>query len=1067
MSRQFWVQWQPRLIHLSPNPILPQWFMNGTLRLTVSSLFLVSTFLCCGALLSATPKGKTTDDAPSRSERSLDFAEDVQPILRRHCYRCHGDKNQEASLQLNRRADAFGVGDSDEPVIVKGDPKESLLIKRIVNEDDGDIMPLDGDPLSAAEIELLKTWIDEGAVWPDEFADGKHWAYQPITSPELPADGGNATSPIDHFVNRRLAKRGLKPADPAEPARLLRRASLALVGIPPSPEEVAEFVANPSDEAYEKAIDQLLQSPRYGERWAIPWLDLARYADSNGFQADQIRDNWAYRDWVIRAFNQGMPFDQFVIEQIAGDLLPDATTEQKIATGFHRMTTCNVEAGVHPEANRTNQIVDRVNTTATVFLGTTMECAQCHDHKYDPFSQKDYYRLFAYFNNTPLEVRNTSGVTWDFFGPTMDLPMTDSLQQQSERLDVELAGLEKKRDELASSSEGDFANWIRQLRESSSDEEIWKPVRPLEFETTGGEEYTIGEDGAVLLSGTVPDVVEHIFTLPSITEPITAIRIEALTDDAIAGKGPGRGDATRTNIILSELTVEIVGDQGAQKLTLQRPTADFSQKGWPVAAAIDGDRKTGWAISPQFGKPHWAAFTFAEPVHLRPGIESMRVTLGQFYGRGRVMGKPRVSICNGDPALLDVDAKVRKLAQKGKRNDAERKKLRAAFDDHDPKLQRITQQIAAIEKKRKALKPDTTLVMVELDEPRETYVLLRGDYENRDERVSPGFPSVLPESADVKRTGDRLELARLLTSPQNPLLARVAVNRWWAELFGVGLVNTPEDFGTQAEDPSHPALLDWLASELIRSGWSMKEIHKRIVMSHTFRQSSRTTPALLAADPNNRLLARGPRFRIPAELIRDNALAIGGVLSEKMFGPPIMPYQPENIWRSVGRNQPKWVVAENEDRFRRGVYVICKRAAPYPSFINFDAPDRGNCTVRRSRSNTPLQALTLLNDPAYAEIALAFADRVLHEADDTSDAGRLTYAFRLAVSRAPTTFEVSVLQSLLEDERSVVAKNKSLAQQRTKLSYKGLELKTSDRAELAAWFAVTNALLNLDETMSQ
>lgn len=1009
-----------------------------------------------GLMLVAAPNGLLS--AP------IDFADDVQPILRRHCYRCHGTKNQEAGFQLNTRAGAFGVGDSNMPIVVAGIPENSLLILRVTDEDHGDIMPLDGDPLSGKEIDVLRTWVKEGADWPDEHADGAHWAYQPIRRPELPGNT-EGLSPIDRFVRHRLARRGMGPSEEADPGRLLRRVSLALTGIPPTSGQVDEFLQDPSEEAYERAVDRLLASPRYGERWAIPWLDLARYADSNGFQADQIRDNWAYRDWVIRAFNADMPFSQFVTEQIAGDLLPNATVDQKIATGFHRMTTCNVEAGVHPEANRTNQIVDRVNTTATVFLGTTMECAQCHDHKYDPFTQKDYYQLFAYFNNTPLEVKNTSGVTWDFFGPKMDLPVSDSIAQQRDQLQDQLDELQRERGKIAAGGEERFAGWLETLRDSG-DPPRWSDAAPSSFETTGGEDFEIKPDGSVLLTGSVPDVVEHVFNLEPEKSSITALRIDALTDDAIDGKGPGRGDAVRSNFILSEVTVQLVTDKETTELKLAHAAADFSQKGWPVENAIDGNRKTGWAISPQFGKPHWASFHFVDPVQLRPG-DRIRVTLGQFYGRGRVMGKPKVSLFSGDPSSLSLDPKWLALASKEKLSRADRKKMRAAFDKLDPQLKRIDQRVTAIEKKRDGMEAETTLVMVEMDQPRDTFVMIRGDYENLGDQVEPGFPSVLPKTESVPPTGNRLELARLLTAPENPLLARVTVNRWWAELFGAGLVKTPEDFGTQAEDPSHPSLLDWLAAELSESGWSMKAIHKQIVMSKTFRQTARSTRALINADPENRLLTRGPRFRIPAELVRDNALAISGVLSPKMFGPPIMPHQPNDIWRSVGRNQPKWVVAQNEDRFRRGVYVICKRAAPYPSFITFDAPNRGSCTVSRGRSNTPMQALTLLNDPTYVEIALAFADRILSEVPDGTDQQRIEHGFRLAIARPPTTYELSVLTHLLEDERAAISADPSLATKRTKLAYKGLELQTKSKSELGAWFAIANVILNLDETMTQ
>lgn len=904
---------------------------------------------------------------------------------------------------------------------------------------------------------------------PASAAEPNHWAYQPIVRPAIPDVGQTArgATPIDRFILRRLEQVGLEPSPPADRPRSIRRVSLALVGLPPTPEEVEAFVNDTSANAYEKVVDRLLASQHYGERWAVPWLDLARYADSNGFQADQIRDNWAYRDWVIRAFNADLPFDRFVIDQIAGDLVPGATVDQRIATGFHRMTTCNVEAGVHPEANRTNQIVDRVNTTATVFLGTTLECTQCHDHKHDPFTQKDYYRLFAYFNNTPLEVKNTAGVTWDFYGPTMDLPMDESARRRYDDSQKKVAELEARRKEASGQSEEQFDRWVASVGESSRSGSSWQTARPETFETTGGETFAILEDGAVLLSGTVPDTVEHIFSIAPPESPITAIKLDVLTDASIPGGGPGRGDEKRTNIILSEITAELVTREGTTQLELEDAAADFSQNKWHVSGAIDGNRKTGWAIAPQFGKPHWARFTFAEPVELDGKADRLRVTLTQSYGRGRVIGKPRISLYTGDPSLLGLDKDILQLASKETLEAAERGKLRAEFDKHNPRIKALDRQIARATKQADASKPDTTLVMVEMDEPRETFVLTRGDYERPAEKVYPGTPAALPPARGIEHSGDRLELARWLTSPENPLLARVTVNRWWGELFGSPIVSTPEDFGTQGEAPSHPGLLDWLAAEFIESGWSMKHIHRLIVTSAAYRQSAKITPELLEADPKNRLLARGPRFRLPAELVRDNALATSGLLSPAMYGPPIMPYQPEGLWRSVGRNQPKWKAAEDENRFRRGVYVICKRAALYPSFVNFDAPDRGSCTVNRSRTNTPLQALTLLNDPAYAEMALALADRVLSEAPAATDESRIDYAIRLALARTGEPHEIEVLKKLLAGERETLAGDEKMVAARTKPGFAGMKLRTKDKAQLAAWFAVANALLNLDETMTQ
>ena len=689
--------------------------------------------------------------ATEPANRLVSFADDVQPILRRNCYRCHGSKNQEADLQLNDADKAYG-----ESIIVKHDADASLLIGRLVDEDLGDIMPLDGQPLSQQDISVLRKWIDQGANWPAELAHPKHWAYEPIRRPTSKNET-EAGSPIDQFVRQKLSRRDIEPARPADRARLIRRVSLALTGVPPSPQEVSEFVNDKSANAYEKVVDRLLQSQRYGERWAVPWLDLARYADSNGFQADQIRDNWAYRDWVIRSFNNDLPFDEFVIDQIAGDLRPDATTDQKVATGFHRMTTCNVEAGVHPEANRTNQIVDRVNTTATVFLGMTLECAQCHDHKYDPISQKEYYQLFAYFNNTPLEVNKTGPVTFDFYGPTMDLPMSREKQSTFESLAAQLEQLKEQRTTVAKRIKKDFQPWLSSLQEKVSGGAEWQNVVPNQFETTGKESFEIQDDGAVLLSGEVPGTVEHKFTFiggePFAKKSITAIRVDLLTDDSLPGKGPGRGDPNRTNVILSELTCELIDSDKTTTIEMQDAVADFSQSNWHVSQAIDGDKKKGWAFSPQFGKPHWASFVLSQPVALDSANKKLTVNLGQFYGRGRVAGKPRISIFTGDPAALSIDEKLLKLAKKKKLSPADRKKLVAEFEAKNPELKRLDGEIKQTQAKIDLVQPDTTLVMVEMEKPRETFVMLRGDYENLGDQVSVGVPSVLPQVDESNRRG--------------------------------------------------------------------------------------------------------------------------------------------------------------------------------------------------------------------------------------------------------------------------------------------------------------------------
>ncbi|MCA9247416.1 MAG: DUF1553 domain-containing protein [Planctomycetales bacterium] len=996
----------------------------------------------------------------------VDFERDIQPLLAKHCYECHGPEAREGGLRLSNRREALLPADSGDPVIVPGDAEASSLLARAMSRDEDEQMPPDGPRLADEQVAVLRRWIATGAAWPEGEAPPVHWAYVRPRRAELPAAGEGTTGdhPIDRFLDARLAAAGLRPTERADRARLIRRASLTLIGLPPSVEEVEAFVHDQRPDAYERLVDRLLASERYGERWARPWLDLARYADSNGFQADQIRESWAYRDWVIAAMNDDMPFDRFVVEQLAGDLLPNATLEQRVATGFHRTVTCNVEAGVHPEQNRTDQIFDRVNTTGTVFLGTTIECCQCHNHKYDPFTQRDYYQLFAYFNNTPLEVKNKSGVTWDFYGPTMDLPLAAEQEQRRAQWQAELTSLRSRRNEVAAQSGADRAAWESEMRVALADPPAWRVLEVEQFESTGGEDHTILDDQSVLLDGTLPDTTVYTITLRLPGEKVSGLKLEALTHESLPGKGPGRGDEERTNFVLHELEVGLRRHDAIEPLTLTQAQADFSQDRWDVAGAIDGDRATGWAIAPQFHKPHWSSFRLSAPLDAAADARLI-ATLDQNYGRGRVLGRVRFSALVGNAAAADLPEEIVAILRKKQVKGKDEKKLQAFFARANPELTKLDERIAEIEKQIARLQAPTTLVMVEMDQPRETHILMRGDYLNPGKQVNCVTPATLPP-IDPAAPKNRLGLARWLVAPENPLLARVTVNRWWAEIFGQGIVATLEDFGTQCEPPTHPELLDWLAVELIENGWSMKQMHRLMVTSAAFQRSARVTPEMLERDPTNQWYARGPRFRLPAEAIRDNALAISGLLSEKMGGPPIMPFQPDGIWRAVGRNAPKWVAAKDENRYRRGIYVVWRRAAPYPSFVNFDAPDRAACVVARPRTNTPLQALTLLNDPAYTEAGLALAQRVLRDRSPASVRERAEYAMRLCVARRPSAEEIDTLVALYESQHERMKNEPAAAQALLDRRAPTQAAADFERVELAAWFYVANALLNLDETIT-
>ena len=1026
-------------------------------------------FVLCGLIASV-----TADDAdPAAATGSpTDFTRDVAPIFARHCLECHGNQEPEGGLRLTSRANALLRGDSGERSLVPGDSRGSELIRRITAGED-ERMPPEGDGLSVSEIATLRRWIDAGAVWPEQNEQPQHWAYVAPVRAAIPQTQHPdwVRNAIDAFVLRKLSAQqpALEPSQPATPAKLLRRVYLDLVGLPPSVEELDAFLADPSPEHYEQIVDRLLKSPRYGEKWARQWLDLARYADSNGFQADQFRSMWAYRDWIIRAMNDDMPFDQFTIEQIAGDLLPDATIEQRIATGFQRCTTCNVEAGVDPEENRVNQIVDRVNTLGAVWLGTTLECAQCHNHKYDPFTQQDYYQLFAFFNNTPLEVvqPNGSGVQFEVSGPKMALPLAPQQEQQRERLLAEQAGIDSRislrKDELASLRD----QWEANLQESLDSLPVWHEVEIASFDSAGGATYERQEDRSLLVTGPNPAKDTYTLTIETELHQITGLKIEMLADESLPRNGPGRG-TPNPNAIITDLELESAPAKGgdAQPVRLHSAAADFSQKNWDVGGAIDADTKTGWAINPQFGKDHWATFLTGRPLGASGGTR-LTVRLHQNYGGSRTIGRLRVSLMTGDPgaAALPNDVGEILAIDPATRSKKQSRRLALHHEQSDADLAKLQQERKTVSDKLATIQPDTTLVMVEMDEPRQTMIFRRGNFLDPLAEVEPTMPAALHhDSGDPSTNGpaNRLTLARWLVSSDNPLVARVTVNRWWAEFFGQGLVGTIEDFGAQGDPPTHPELLDWLAVEFVESGWSMKEIHRLIVTSATYQQDSAVSARLLKQDPYNQLLTRGPRFRLPAEAIRDNALAIAGLLSTKMGGPPVYPPQPPKVWRHVGRNAPKYETDTDEDRFRRGIYVVWRRSAPYPSFVNFDAPDRGACVVNRSRTNTPLQALTLLNDPAYVEMAVALARRLDSDSAAESDRARIEYGFRLCTSRQPTSDEVETLLALLRAEHERFKADPSAA-----MKLVGEATDAAEVARLAAWMCVANALLNLDETVTK
>lgn len=1001
-----------------------------------------------------------------------DFHREILPLLQKHCWECHGPDSREGGVRLSSAKDLRISGDSGHLAVIPGDPDASALMQRVVSQDPEERMPKNAKALSDQDQKTLRSWIENGAIWAAADQDSVHWAYVAPVRPEVPSvqQGDQA---LDAFVQEILPEHGLKPSGPASPAALIRRVYLDLIGLPPAPEVVARFERQPTEEAYKAIVDDLLQSPRYGEHWAVQWLDLARYADSNGFQADQLRDSWAYRDWVIEAFNSGMPFDRFTVEQIAGDLLPDASESQRIATGFHRTVTCNVEAGVHPEENRVNQVIDRVNTTGTVWLGTTLECAQCHNHKYDPFSMEEYYRLFAYFNQTPLEVRNPSGkgVSFDFWGPTMDVALPKQDAERRRALLARQAAHKKERAELEKELLPGLEAWRKKLRAAEGPSISWKVPDGLACVTEPAETFEVQSDGSLLWSGPAPDQSIYRVQLPYDSGPVGAVRLTAMTDQRLPSTGPGRNPVEgRPNFVLQEVRARLVDAKGASRaVTLSRASADFTQSNFHPRQIHDGEirKQNGWAIAGSFGQTHWIQFQIQPPLPQGSG-EFLELELIQQYGGGRTIGRLLVEVAERLPEdEKSIPKKVLDLASRESLKGADLKELRQAFFERDERWSTLRNEEKKIEESLAAIQVPTTLVMVEQETNRVTHVMKRGNYLDPGMEVKPGTPSVL-HALSEDGPPNRLGLAEWLVDRRNPLVARVTVNRWWAAFFGRGLVETLEDFGTRSEQPSHPKLLDWLAVEFMDSGWSMKHIHRCIVLSRTYRQSSHLSPDAQALDPRNVWLARAPRLRLSAETLRDQALFVSGMLSEEMTGPPVMPYQPPGLWRQVGRNEPKWEESPGERRYRRGVYVIWRRAAPYPSFVNFDAPDRSSCVVARPRTNTPLQALTLLNDPAYVEAAWALADRVVRFRAGAGDAEKLDYAWKLCLCRAPHDDERKAFEELLRAERERLRAQPAMVEATMKLAPPGHPLPSKQNAlEVSVWFSVANGLLNLDEMITK
>lgn len=976
----------------------------------------------------------------------ISFSRQVQPILAKHCFACHGpDEGQrQAELRLDLREVAV-----EKKAIAPGKPDQSELVTRI-DSDDIDLQmppPAAHAPLSDSQKQLLKQWIAEGAKYE------AHWAFVPPQQAPLPPvkQTGWARNPVDSFVLAELEKRGMKPSPKADSYTLVRRVYLDLIGLPPTPEEADSFVNDADPRAYEKLVNRLLESPQYGERWARLWLDLARYADTNGYEKDRPRSIWPYRDWVVNALNTDMPYDQFTVEQLAGDMLPKATLAQKIATGFHRNTMLNEEGGIDPLEFRFYAMVDRVATTGIVWMGLTTGCAQCHSHKYDPISHRDYYRLMALMDNA--DEPDLSVLT-----PEIANQRTAVLQE-IEQLEATLPsqfppapGDGPEAERRQQNLEASLAKW---LQEAQLQAYPWQVLKPSKLESNLPL-LTQEEDGAIFSSGDITkrDVFTLTFPLDQFHEPIQSLRLEVLPDERLPAHGPGRSyyEGRQGDFFLSEVTAERAG----QALKFSGASHSYGKisigNGAEATNVIDSNGSTGWSTAEQEGRANQLVLNFAEPVSPQGELKIVMLFERHFAAS---LGRFRFSATTAAKATaqqwtVELEAILARNRQTW--SEDENQAVRRYFLSIAPELAEARKKIDEARKRLPAV--PTTMVLQErpANNPRETFRHHRGEYLSPEEKVEPGVLSLFPPLPE-NESPNRLTFARWLVSDRNPLAARVAVNRAWQAFFGAGLVRSNGDFGTQSEPPTHPELLDWLAVEFVKRGWSQKQLHRLIVTSATYRQSSAITAELLEQDPDNRWLARGPRHRVDAEMVRDITLQASGLLVLKQGGPGVYPPQPESV-TELAYGSPKW---NTTDPHRRSLYTFTKRTAPFAAFTVFDGPTGETCTATRNRSNTPLQALTLLNDDLYVELAAALGHLAVQKHPDSDDL-KLTFIFRRLLTRPPTESEVQVLSEYRTE-------------QVTRLEQRELipaDIGGKDATpESASWIMLARVVMNLDEAITK
>ena len=1040
-------------------------------RIVCATLALLT--LTCGVV-----ETLAADDIP----KVIEFNRDIRPILSENCFFCHGpDKNKrQADLRLDTSEGLtrHSTDPAKPGTVVPGKTGESELFRRISSADPEKVMPPtdSGKRLSPRDVQLLKLWIEQGANY-----EG-HWAFLPIRRPtnvkqieavQPAAAALTASSLIDAMVRDGLASQGLKSSPEADRITLIRRLSFDLIGLPPTPEQVDAFVRDSSPNAYEKVVDGLLQSPHYGERLAIWWLDLVRYADSVGYHGDQDVSVSPFRQYVIDSFNKNKRFDQFTIEQLAGDLLPEPSRDQKIASGYNRLGMMSAEGGVQDKEYLAKYIAERVRNATGTWLGVTLGCAECHDHKYDPFTTRDFYRFEAFFADIQergLYSGANSDGNWGSFIKVPNPEQEASLADLDRQIVATKTVLNTATAELAEAQ----AAWEKS-------QILWTVLKPASIQSLGGATLTLKEDGSILASGTSPATDTYVLKINDLPSGVTAFRLEVLPDDSLPAKGPGR--AGNGNFVLSELIVEQNSVEATdRRVKFQSATASYEQTGaaganpygkWAVAAAIDGDIKGktwGWAVMEKVGQPNMAVFESARDVINENGVTIS--LLQNLDNPQHTLGRFRISVTNAprpvkvDQSLPPQISTILAIAVE-QRSEAQRNELAAHYRKLAPMLESTRQQLAGLEKNRKELdaRIPSTLVTTAV-QPRMVRILRRGNWmDDSGEQVTPAYPAIFSNGPPDDRRLTRLDLARWMTAGDNPLTARVFVNRVWKLLFGAGLSRRVDDLGAQGDWPSHPLLVDQLASQFIESGWDIKQLIKTIVMSQTYRQASVSNSEVRERDPYNRWLARQGRFRLDAELVRDNALAISGLLVSKIGGTSVKPYQPPGYWAHLNFPTREWQNGSGEDLYRRGLYTHWQRQYLHPSLMAFDAPSREECTADRARSNTPLQSLVLLNDPSYIEAARAFAEQIIrHGGASTNE--RLKFAFRRAVSRDITPAETEILDRLLQGHLAEYKSDPNAANDLLSVGAKPVSAEI-EKTELAAWTSVARTILNLHETITR